>query len=69
MFARNSFLGHPYPEIKMGFKGAKTVNGPAFARTCSIPAAWTAATNVVWSLEPAATWRIFLADSLSTTEA
>ena len=25
MFARNSFLGHPYPEIKMGFKGAKTV--------------------------------------------
>ncbi len=25
MFARNSFLSHPYPEIKMGFKGSKTV--------------------------------------------
>src|SRR5215813_3782566 len=37
--------------VKASFVGAKTVNGPADLRVSTRPAALTAATSVVWSLE------------------
>ena len=33
------------------FVGAKTVNGPGPSSVCTRPAAFTAATSVVWSFE------------------
>jgi hypothetical protein len=40
---------------KAAFVGAKTVNGPALCNTATKSAAFTAATNVVWSFELIAT--------------
>ena len=39
--------------------GAKTVNGPLPSRVSTRPAAFTAATRVVWSLELTAFWMMF----------
>src|SRR5262249_54349529 len=40
--------------------GANTVNGPGLSRVCTRPAAFTAATSVVWSLELTAFCTMFL---------
>src|SRR5437764_2323884 len=39
--------------------GAKTVNGPLPSRVLTRPAAFTAATSVVWSFELTAFWMMF----------
>ena len=45
---------------KASLVGANTVNGPAPSRVSTSPAAFTAATRVVWSLELTAFWMMFL---------
>ena len=52
---------------KAAFVGAKTVNGPALLNEVTNPAAFTAATNVVWSLLPTAVWTMFGTEVSSTT--
>jgi hypothetical protein len=39
---------------KAAFVGAKTVKGPALCKVATKSAAFTAATNVVWSFDPTA---------------
>src|ERR1700741_901569 len=45
---------------KAALVGANTVNGPLPSRVSTRPAAFTAATSVVWSLELTAFWMMFL---------
>src|SRR6185437_223735 len=45
---------------KAEFVGANTVNGPLPSRVSTRPAAFTAATSVVWSFELTAFWMMFL---------
>ena len=44
---------------KAALVGANTVNGPLPSRVSTSPAAFTAATSVVWSLELTAFWMMF----------
>src|SRR6201990_1417255 len=45
--------------------GANTVNGPLPSRVSTRPAAFTAATSVVWSLELTAFWMMFLEGNIA----
>src|SRR5271165_4454517 len=45
---------------KASLVGANTVNGPAPCSVSTRPAAFTAATSVVWSFELTAFWMMFL---------
>ena len=45
---------------KAALVGANTVNGPLPSSVSTRPAAFTAATSVVWSLELTAFWMMFL---------
>src|SRR5450432_1687699 len=46
--------------LKASLVGANTVNGPGPSSVSTSPAAFTAATSVVWSLEFTAFWIMFL---------
>ena len=45
--------------------GANTVNGPLLSRVSTRPAAFTAATSVVWSLELTAFWTMFFEGNIA----
>src|ERR1700722_20664794 len=51
--------------LKAALVGAKTVKGPAPLRVSTRPAALTAATRVVWSLELMAFWTMVLVGYIS----
>src|SRR6059058_5772966 len=50
---------------KAALVGANTVNGPLPSSVSTRPAAFTAATSVVWSLELTAFWMMFLEGNIA----
>src|SRR5436305_941736 len=50
---------------KAALVGANTVNGPLPSRVSTRPAAFTAATSVVWSLELTAFWMMFFEGNIA----
>ena len=50
---------------KAALVGANTVNGPLLSRVSTRPAAFTAATSVVWSFELTAFWTMFLEGNIA----